>query len=97
MVPLVLRGIAALGLKFSPLLYLLAAATLFLSARTWLRIGSGLFLLVLLQLAASGVATLLLAVNVLEPRDWLLVTAATALMAGYVAWSFNLLASFLPR
>jgi hypothetical protein len=96
-VPLVLYALHRVGLRFPDLFYLLTAIALLLSARTWMRIGSGLGILVLVQLLAGGIATLLLVGNSFEPASWFIYSAATALMMGYVAWFFNVLGSLLPR
>lgn len=97
LVPLFLQVVYLLGLHLSWLFYLITAIALFQSARTWLAIGSGLGLLVLLQLLAGGGATLLLGLNFLSPQEWLVYSAATALLTGYIAWFFNVLGSLLPR
>jgi hypothetical protein len=96
-VPLALYGLHRAGLHLPEQYYLITGASLFLSARTWMTIGSGLGILVLIQVLAAGFATLLLAANFLDPAQWLFYCAATALMMGYVAWFFNLLGSLLPR
>ena len=96
-VPLLLHLVRLAGLPVSALTYFLTAFTLFLSARTFQTIGSGLGMLVPIQVAAAGLATLLLIGNFLEPTPWLFYCAVTALMMGYVAWFFNMIGSLLPR
>jgi hypothetical protein len=96
-VPLAGYGLDRAGLHYSPVYFLLTAGSLLLSARTWMEIGSGLGILVPVQLLAGATATVLLAGNFLDPTAWLFYASATALMTGYVAWFFNLLGSLLPR
>jgi hypothetical protein len=95
--PLVFQLFSLLGLHFSPVYFLIVSVVLWLSARKWSEIGSGLGLLVLLQLIAGGLATVLSTFNVLDPQPWLRYCTNTALMMGYVSFFFNLLSSYLPR
>lgn len=96
-VPVVLQGVDRLGVNLPGLFFLFAAAALLLSARTWVETGSGLGILVFVQLLASGAATLILLANFFSPQSWLFYSSATALMMGYIAWVFNVVGSFLPR
>lgn len=96
-VPLLLHLLRLTGLPLAALGPLLTAFALFLSARTFNATGSGLGMLVPIQVVAAGVATLLLIGNFLEPTAWLFYCALTALMMGYVAWFFNMVGSLLPR
>lgn len=96
-VPVVFQGIDRLGIHLPGLFFLVTAAALLLSARTWLETGSGLSILVFVQLLAAGAATLLLLANFFSPASWLFYSSATALMMGYTAWVFNVIGSLLPR
>ncbi len=95
--PLIFQLLNLLGLHLSPVYFFIVGFVLWLSARKYAEIGSGLGLLVLLQLIGGGVAALLLGFNLLDSQTWLRYCANTALMMGYVSFFFNLLASYLPR
>lgn len=96
-VPLVFKALDVAGLHYTSVFYFLAALLLLLSARAFLQTGTGLGILVLIQLFASVLATAVLAVYVASGDDWLKYSGITLLMMGFVSYVFNVLGSFLPR
>jgi hypothetical protein len=97
LVPLLLYGVHRLAGRYEAFFYFLTAVALLQGARTWLRVGAGLGILVPVQLLGAVVATALLGFNTLSPEVWLFYSGATALMMGYVSYFFNLVGSYLPR
>lgn len=96
-VPLAFKGLDLAGLHSPPIYYFLTAFVLLLSARSFLEAGSGLGILVPLQLFAALLATGVFALFALSGDDWAKYSGMTLLMMGYVSFVFNLAGSYLPR
>ena len=96
-VPLALQIATVAGIHRPDLFFLVTAIVLLMSARAFRETGTGLGLLVMLQLFAAGLTTVLLLFNLFSPQDWLRFSGSTGLLMGYVSFVFNLVGSYLPR